>query len=137
MKFLQSAAMPRVLLVAVAIVIASGCTREGDRQTTSQPPAASHGGDVVATYAGKRFTTEDFRRELERLPPRSRAQLTTPERKRQFVDNYVLNELLADEGHTQGYDHDPEISRQVDDLRRRLVVQRVMKDFQEPPEVTD
>src|SRR6185295_1042330 len=101
MKFLQSAAMPRVLLVAVAIVIASGCTREGDRQTTSQPPAASHGG-VVATYAGKRFTTEDFRRELERLPPRSRAQLTTPERKRQFVDNYVLNELLADEGHTQG-----------------------------------
>jgi peptidyl-prolyl cis-trans isomerase C len=48
-----------------------------------------------------------------------------------------LNELLADEGSTHGYDKDPEITRQVDELRRRLIVQRVMRDFQEPPEISD
>ena len=48
-----------------------------------------------------------------------------------------MNDLLADAGAARGYDTDPEITRQVDDLRRRLIVQRVMKDFQEPPEITD
>jgi peptidyl-prolyl cis-trans isomerase C len=92
---------------------------------------------VIATYAGKQFTTEDFRREVERLPPRSRAQLTTPERKRQFVDNFILNELLSEQGRAKGYDRDPEIVRQIDDLRQRLVVQRVMRDYQEAPILTD
>jgi len=92
---------------------------------------------VIATYAGKQFTTGDFRREVERLPPRSRIQLTTPERKRQFVDNFILNELLSEQGHTKGYDRDPEIVRQIDDLRQRLVVQRVMRDYQEAPVLTD
>jgi peptidyl-prolyl cis-trans isomerase C len=92
---------------------------------------------VIATYAGKQFTTEDFEREVERLPPRSRAQLTTLERKRQFVDNYVLNQLLSEEGKRKGYDRDPDIVRQIDDLRQRLVVQRVMRDYQEAPTLTD
>ncbi len=92
---------------------------------------------MIATYAGKRFTSDDFRREVERLPPRSRTQLTTPERKRQFVDNFILNDLLAAQGHDKGYDRDPDIVRQVDDLRQRLVVQRVMRDYQEAPVLTD
>ena len=92
---------------------------------------------MIATYAGKQFTSEDFRREVERLPPRSRAQLTTPERKRQFVDNFILNELLSEQGRAKGYDQDPEIVRQIDDLRQRLVVQRVMRDYQEAPVLSD
>ena len=40
-----------------------------------------------------------------------RSQLTTPERKRQFVDNYILNELLSEQGRTKGYDRDPDIVR--------------------------
>lgn len=92
---------------------------------------------MIATYSHKRFTTADFAREVERLPPRSRSQLTTPDRKRQFIDNYVMNDLLADEGAAHGYDKDPEVMRQVEELRRRLVTQRVMKDFQEPPELTE
>lgn len=133
-----------ILAVAALLLVAAGCA--GDRSDQSAKPkstaaaassASTGGGQVIATYDGKRFTADDFRHELERLPPRSRSQLTTPERKRQFVDNYILNELLAEEGSAKGYDKDPEISRQVDELRRRLVVQRVMKDFQEPPEIPD
>jgi peptidyl-prolyl cis-trans isomerase C len=95
------------------------------------------GGEIIATYGGKQFTTDDFKREAEKLPPRSRVQLATPERRRQFVDNYILNDLLAEQGHSKGYDRDPEIVRQVDDLRNRLVVQRVMRDYQESPALTD
>jgi peptidyl-prolyl cis-trans isomerase C len=121
----------------VTIGFAAACAR-GNAPSSSTPDAKpASGGEVIATYAGKRFTTEDFRREVERLPPRSRAQLTTPERKRQFVDNFILNELLSEQGRTKGYDRDPEIVRQIDDLRQRLVVQRVMRDYQEAPVLSD
>ena len=121
-----------------ALCFAAACASgNAPTTTTAASPAAKSGGEVMATYAGKQFTSDDFRREVERLPPRSRAQLTTPERRRQFVDNYILNDLLAEQGRSKGYDRDPEIVRQVDDLRNRLVVQRVMRDYQEPPALTD
>src|SRR5690242_4821343 len=121
-----------------ALCFAAACASgSAPSATSSSTPAAKSGGEVIATYAGKQFTSDDFRREVERLPPRSRAQLTTPERRRQFVDNYILNDLLAAQGRDKGYDRDPEILRQVDDLRNRLVVQRVMRDYQEPPALTD
>jgi peptidyl-prolyl cis-trans isomerase C len=125
-----------MIFVTAALLVATACAREGAEQGGAQP-AAQSGGQVIATYGDKRFTTEDFRRETERLPPRSRMQLNTLERKRQFVDNYILNDLLTDEGHAQGYDRDPEITHQVEELRKRLVVQRVMKEFQEPPDLSD
>ncbi|MBI3770808.1 MAG: peptidylprolyl isomerase [Deltaproteobacteria bacterium] len=127
------------VLLAVAVVLA-GCARdqaEHKETSSSSASAPAGGGLVIATYSHKRFTTADFAREVERLPPRSRSQLTTPDRKRQFIDNYVMNDLLADEGAAHGYDKDPEVMRQVEELRRRLVTQRVMKDFQEPPELTE
>src|SRR5206468_227821 len=75
--------------------------------------------------------------EFERLPAPSRSYLAAPERKRQFIENLVVNDLLYAEGTQAGYDKDPEITRQVDDLRRRLVVQRVMRKYQAPSAVTD
>jgi peptidyl-prolyl cis-trans isomerase C len=126
--------------VITILCFAAACASENATSTAPAPaPDAkpASGGEVIATYAGKQFTTEDFRREVERLPPRSRAQLTTPERRRQFVDNYVLNELLNAQGKAKGYDRDPDIVRQIDDLRQRLVVQRVMRDYQEAPTLSE
>jgi peptidyl-prolyl cis-trans isomerase C len=140
---LLSAAVRRLAWTSVvALCFAAACASENapsSSSSTAETKSASStsGGAVIATYANKKFTIEDFKREVERLPPRSRAQLTTPERRRQFVDNYVLNDLLADQGHAKGYDRDPEIVRQIDDLRQRLVVQRVMRDYQEAPVLSD
>jgi peptidyl-prolyl cis-trans isomerase C len=129
-----------VVPFVAAVLLVGGCARErGDYAQSSAKAAATPASDgqVIATYGNKRFTASDFQHEIERLPPRSRSQLTTLDRKRQFVDNFVLNDLLAEEGAAHGYDKDPDITRQVDELRRRLIVQRVMKDFQEPPELSD
>jgi peptidyl-prolyl cis-trans isomerase C len=74
---------------------------------------------------------------MERLPAPSRAYLQAPDRKRQFVDNMILNELLYGQGQKLGYDKDDEIDRQVSDLRRRLVVQKVVREFQKAPDISD
>jgi len=123
----------------------------GCQQDTSAPPAPAaksdvpapaaakpaDDGEVLATYGGNRLGVNRVTKEMERLPAPSRAYLQAPDRKRQFVENLVLNELLYAEGQRLGYDKDEEIDRQVTDLRRRLVVQRVVREFQKPPEITD
>jgi len=101
------------------------------------PAAAQPSGDVVATYSGRTLTSGQVVQEFERLPAPSRAYLSAPERKKQFVEQLVMNELLYDEGKRDGLDKDPDIDRQVVDLRRRLVVQRVMRKYQTPPTISD
>ena len=140
------------LMLAVFVALASVACQESEKKSEAPPPAASakpadapaaaadksaDSGDVLATYSGKRLTTGRVLKEMERLPAPSRAYLASPDRKRQFIDNLILNDLLFAEGEKQGYDKDDEIDRQVNDLRRRLVVQRVVRDFQKAPEVTD
>jgi peptidyl-prolyl cis-trans isomerase C len=92
---------------------------------------------VVATYAGKQLTKAAVLEEIERLPGPSRSYLSAPDRKRQFVENLVLNDLLFGEAQKSGFDKDPEIEKQVNEMRKRLVVQRLMREYQKPPSITD
>ena len=98
--------------------------------------SAKQGGEVVARYGGGQLTSDELVVELQRLPARSRATMDADARQR-FIENYVLNDLLYQEGVKQGLGEDPDIERQVNDLRRRLVVQRVVKKLQDLPPVTD
>ena len=130
--------------VLVAVLALGGCgkgppeaTAPGDHAPAEKLKADAAGSEVVARYQGRQLTADEVRKEMERLPAPSRAYVTAPERKRQFVENLILNDLLFDEGKKAGYDHDAEIERQVTDLRKRLVVQRVMRQYQTPPEITD
>jgi peptidyl-prolyl cis-trans isomerase C len=127
-------------LVLLAVIAAAGCQQATD--TAGAPPGAPSseagaGGEIVATYKGRSLTAGDVMKELERLPPPSRNYLTVPERKKQFVENMIMNDLLFQEGQGEGFDRDPDIERQVNDLRRRLVVQKVMRKYQTPPTITD
>jgi len=112
-------------------------TSTGSSQTPQAASPAKSGGEVVATYKGHTLTSNDIKQEFERLPAPSRTYLAAPDRKRQFIENMVMNDLLYEEGRQAGYDKDAEIDRQVNDLRKRLVVQRVMKQYQTPPTITD
>lgn len=123
-----------VIGALLCCAFALACGRRGDDAASGGAPAT---GRVVATFAGGQLTSDQVQKEFERLPAPSRTYLSAPDRKRQFVENLVVNELLYQEGKKAGYDNDPEIDRQVNDLRKRLVVQRVMKQYQTPPTVSD
>ncbi len=138
--------MRKLTVIAVAVSFcALGCQQK--EQASPPPPTAKPAaetsadkpadGEVLATYAGNRLGTTKVAKEMERLPAPSRAYLQAPDRKRQFVENMILNDLLYAEGQKQGYDKDDDIDHQVNDLRRRLVVQKVVREFQKPPEITD
>ena len=95
--------------------------------------SSTAGGAVIASYDGVKFTEGDLRAELERLNRRSRRTLDDPERLAQFVENHVLASLIFHEGEKRGLADDSDIERQVEDLRRRLVIQKVMQEHQSAP----
>lgn len=126
------------------LVVLAACGPSGEQapaggttSTTVAGAAADGGGEVVARYQGRTLTSGDLVKEFERLPAPSRVYMTQPERRKQFVENLIMNDLLFREGEREGIADDPEIQRQVDDLRKRLVVQRVMRKYQTAPPVSD
>jgi peptidyl-prolyl cis-trans isomerase C len=138
----------RILPLLSAVVLAAACTPSSKEQAADKPPAATQPPapqaaatvdqtEVVATYSGKKLTSADVVQEIERLPGPSRAYLSAPDRKRQFVENMILNDLLFTEAQKAGYDKEPDIEKQLADMRKRLVVQRLMREYQTPPTITD
>src|SRR5262252_89163 len=128
------------VLCTFLLVAAAACQQQeqSHSSTTAATTATSEDtGDVIATYAGKKLTSGRVEKEMERLPAPSRTYLQAPDRKRQFIDNIILNDLLYGEGQRVGYDKDPDIDQQVNDLRRRLVVQKVVREYQKAPDITD
>jgi peptidyl-prolyl cis-trans isomerase C len=93
------------------------------------PPAGA--GPSIATYNGKAFTLGDYREALGSLNARARKALDeSTDRRRQFVENHILSQLIYEEGAKRGLDADPEIQRRLDELKRHLVVQQVMEEQQ-------
>lgn len=126
------------LLVALALV-ATAC---GKPDTGARPEAAGgtasgetaeKSGRVIATFAGDTLTEGEFRAEMSKLSRRARGALSDAERRRQFVDNYVLSRLIYNKGIESNYDKDPKVLKQIEDLKKRLVIQRVMQENQTAP----
>ena len=131
-----------VLASALLVALVAGCQSGGKPAgplAAKPSPAADLGplsGKVVARYGNRSLTTDDVAEELLRIPERARIRLTSDSR-RAMVENRVLSDLVVDDARVRGVDDDPEIARQVDDLRKRLVFQKVMRGLQEIPVIDD
>jgi hypothetical protein len=118
-------------LLVVAAVLAGACAWW--QVGRSRPPA----NEIVATYGGRTVMTADVLRQLAELPPAARVYVSTPERKRAFVENMILADLLYEEGERLGYAADPEVTRLPEALRRPAVVRRALAQHRTTPAVTD
>ena len=70
------------------------------------------------------------------MPPRTRLRMSAEGRAR-FVENLILQEMMMERGLQQGLADDPAIDQQLRDLRRRLIVQRVLADVRDIPPPDD
>lgn len=103
-------------------------------------PAASAGedaGTVIAVYNGKNFTLADYRAALKTLNGRARKSLDeNGDRRKQFVENFIVSKLIFAEGIARGFDKDAEVQRRMEELKEHLVIQLVMEE-QQSASVTD
>jgi peptidyl-prolyl cis-trans isomerase C len=89
--------------------------------------AACHKGDksgpVVAEVGDEKITADEVRQRLNETSPFLRARYNTVERKKEFLENMVRNELLAQEAIRQGYDKSPAVREQA----KRAMIQELIK----------
>ena len=107
----------RILLVTAAVALAA-CGNSGPKKSG---PAVASGKDIT-------ITAEEFKARLDEQSPFIRARYTTLERKKEFLDNLVRFEVLAEEARRQKLDQDPEVQLT---LRKIMVQKLVQRSFQD------
>src|SRR3954466_5712382 len=85
--------------------------------------SSSKSGPVVATVGNESITADEMRQRLNETSPFLRARYNTVERKKEFLENLVRNELLAQEAVRQGYDKSPAVRDQM----KRAMIQELIK----------
>lgn len=80
---------------------------------------------VLATVGDTTITLGQFAERLGSQSPYLRARYTSPERRREFLDNMIRFELLAIEARRRGADQREEVAR----VRRQVMVQQMMKEM--------
>lgn len=104
------------MAAATACSLSIGCSR-----------SQGHGGaEPVARYQGGQVSNEELAQALAKLPPVLRERFETSTGRQDLLASLVDKKLLVQEAERRGLHEDPELARQVRELRERLLVQALL-----------
>lgn len=113
---MRNATLGITLLATLALAACGG----GGSTPRAGDTGAEGSSEVVARFGSKKITLADLNRQLENQPL-TRARLTDPQRRKDFLNNVIRFELLAQEAERRGLDKDPEVLEAM----RRVMVQKL------------
>jgi peptidyl-prolyl cis-trans isomerase C len=105
-------------VLALGLLAVAGCS-----SPSGDAPKAGKTGEVVATVGNDVITVDDFNAKLDEQSPFIRARYNTLERKKEFLDNLIRFEVLAQEAKRRGLDKDPEVQATLE----KVMVQRLIR----------
>lgn len=123
----------------VALLLIVGCSGTQDSKD-DKDDGLKHGlteaqaQEVLATIGDKAITVGEFADRLGSLSPYIRARFESPERRREFLDNFIRFELLVHEAKKKGYGDQPEIVRT---RRQAMVKELIAKEVDEKLSLSD
>lgn len=85
-------------------------------------------GPVVARIGGRSITRDQLERELDQLPEAQRKIYEDPEKKREYLQSRLIEELFYDMALRKEYDKNKEIRKQVRDFEKMLLANRIMEE---------
>lgn len=84
-------------------------------------------GTVLADVNGNVITTQDFKNEVDRLPPYLKPMVQSPEGKKELLDSMIVREVILEQAKKDGIDKSKEVADRLEDLRKRLIVETYLK----------
>ncbi len=90
--------------------------------------APDTGNVMIARIGDDPVWLHEVEREIQKLPAEAQKEFTHRQGKVDFAHQYVAAELIYRAARREGYLDDPKIQRQLDDLRRKLLVDRYVVD---------
>ncbi len=85
-------------------------------------------GAVVARIGSREITQGDIDFEISQLPPSIRSQYNTKQKKLEFLNQYVLTELLYKSAQNMGLDKDNEVIEAAFQAKKSIMVQKYLQD---------
>ena len=82
---------------------------------------------VLADVNGNVITTQDFKNEVDRLPPYLKPMVQSPEGKKELLDSMVVREIILEQAKKDGVDKSKDVADRLEDLRKRLIVETYLK----------
>lgn len=108
---------PFTLALGLALLSACGGGEGGSSAPTKKQ------GTVLAKVGNDVITVEEFKAKLDQQSPFVRARYNTLERKKEFLDNQIRFEVLAQEAMRKGMDKDPEVL----ETTKKVMVQKLIR----------
>jgi len=108
--------------------------RSQDAQRTMEKEAAlqpekveeHRPGEIVASMGDKNITMGDLEFEIRQLPTYLQNQFSTREKKLEFLQQYIVGELLYDSARRKGLENDKEIIEGTFQAQKRLMAQKIL-----------
>ena len=122
-----------VFLALGAALALPACGDDDEAENTEAPEAVAeprHGltaeqaSEVLAKIGDETITVGEFAERLADQSPYLRARYNTPERRREFLENMVRFELLAQEAERRGLGDLPEVQK----LQKQMMIQQLMRE---------
>src|SRR3954449_5197158 len=103
---------PRLVSVLSLALALAACSKKNEKS-----------GPVVAEVGSETITADEMKQRLNETSPFLRARYNTLDRKKEFLENLIRNELLAQEAVRQGYDKSPAVKEQM----KRAMIQELIR----------
>jgi peptidyl-prolyl cis-trans isomerase C len=84
-------------------------------------------GKTLAEVNGTVITTQDFKNEVDKLPPYLKPMVQSAEGKKELLDSMVVREIILEQAKKDGVDKSKEVADRLEDLRKRLIVETYLK----------
>jgi len=95
-------------------------------------------GQVLAEVNGAVITTEDYKKEVEILPPYLKPMTETADGRKEMLDSMIVRELVMQEAKNTGIDKSPEVTDRLEDLKKRVIIEAYWKQkVEELAKITD
>ena len=103
----------RFSAILFALALAAACHKSDSGKT----------GPVVAKVGDDVITVDELQHRLNETSPFLRARYNTLDRKKEFLENMIRNELLAQEAQREGFDKSPAVKEQM----KRAMIQELIR----------
>jgi len=101
--------------------------QELEKNAFLNPPQTAQRESVVAKIGKREITISELEKQIRLLPPYMQSVYTMPEKKLEFLKQYVATELLYESARRRGLEADPEILERMARIKKSLMVEKMIE----------
>ena len=116
-----------LLVATLAMVIYGCCPKDGGSGKQTVSLKVDKKGEVLANIGTDVITKEEFEKELNRQSPFIRARYSSPEQRKNFLNNMIKFEVLAQESIRRGFHENPDV---IKSMKKMMVQKMIQNDFE-------